>query len=428
MRALVRASNLKGVASVPGSKSHTIRGVVIGTLAEGKTILKRPLYSEDTLSAVRACELYGAKIELKEDYWVVHGVGLDLKVPDDIVNAGNSGTTMYFMTGVAGLVKGWSVLTGDYQIRRRPIEELLVALRALGATAFRTRESIDAPPIVVKGSIRGGKVKLTGKFSQFLSSLLIVTPLVEGKTYIEVENPKEKPYIRMTLDWLKRAGAVVKYDRELRFFEIEGPQSYKPVDFSIPSDWGSLAFAMVAGVVTDSEIRFENVDLSLTQADSALLDILTSIGTDLEVNFSGNSILVKGGKDLKPFEADCSNSPDLFPILTVLGCFAKGESLIRGLETLKFKETDRVAVMVEELSKMGARMTLREDGLIINGTGVLKGAQVRSHNDHRVAMALTVAGLFAEGETIINDVDCVSVSFPNFFDLMISLGADIEVR
>ncbi|MCS7233328.1 MAG: 3-phosphoshikimate 1-carboxyvinyltransferase [Synergistetes bacterium] len=428
MKAVVRVSSLRGIASVPGSKSHTIRGVVIGTLTEGETIIRKPLYSEDTLSAVRACKLYGAEIELKQDHWVIRGVGRNLKVPDDVVNVGNSGTTIYFMTGVAGLLEGWSVLTGDYQIRRRPIEELLTALRSLGATAFRTRENVDAPPVVVRGIMKGGKAQLDGKFSQFLSSLLIATPLVNGKTCIEVRDPKEKPYIKMTLEWLKRTGIRLNYDPELKFFEVEGPQDFKPVDFLIPSDWSSLSFFIVAAVVTSSEIRFENVDLSFTQADSVLLDILMGMGADLKVNFSDNSILVGGGRDLRAFEVDCSNSPDLFPILTVLGCFAKGESSIRGLDTIRFKETDRVAVMIEELSKMGARIGLREGVLFINGAGGLRGSEVNSHGDHRIAMALTVAGLFADGETTVNDVDCVSVSFPNFFTLMTDLGANVKVE
>ncbi len=426
MRACIEPSELKGsVNSLPGSKSHTIRGVIIGTLAEGVSVLFNPLDSQDTLSAVRACEAYGSKVERYSDRWIIHGLNGNLKVPDNIIDVGNSGTTMYFMTGVASLVPGWSVLTGDYQIRKRPIEELLSALRGLGAIAFRTRDNVDAPPVVVKGPIKCGRVRLSGRFSQFVSSLLIVTPLVEGKTCIEVEDPKEKPYIRMTIDWLNRSGVKLDCDLEmLNCFEINGPQTYKPQNFRVPSDWSSLAFLIAAGAITSSQISFENVDLSCNQADAVILDILRAIGTDISVNPLDNSLFIRGGRELIGFEIDCSDCPDLFPILTVLACFARGSTVIKGTQTLRYKETDRLAVMCSELSKMGASISIRDDMVFINGGG-LHGAEVDSHGDHRIAMALVIAGLGAQGKSIVQNVECVSVSFPNFFNLIKSLGARV---
>lgn len=424
MRAHIRPHNLQGRVSVPGSKSHTIRAVVISTMSEGRSIIRNPLPSADCLSSMRACAAYGARTEIGERAWTVEGVGRHLHVPEDVVDAGNSGTTLYFVTAMATLIGEWSVLTGDWQIRRRPIVPLLRALQELDATAFTTRSHVDAPPVVVRGPMRPGTAHLSGKLSQYVSAILLAAPNVDGTVRVEVEQAREKPYLQMTVDWMTRQGIHVEYDRDrYRYFEVRGPQAYRPVDATIPSDWESVAFPLVAAAVTDSEVTIEDLDVGGNQGDAVIVDILKEMGADVQLDEDGRRLTITGGRKLRGITVDCSDIPDAVPILSVAGCFAEGVTRLTGVEGVRVKETDRVAVMREELGKMGARIEDDESTMTIYGGRPLTGATVDSHDDHRVAMSLAVAGLFARGETVLTRAECVSVSFPNFFALMNQLGA-----
>ncbi len=424
MKAYVSKKNLSGSISVPGSKSHTIRAVTIATLAEGKSIIKNPLPSADGVAALKAAELFGSKYTIEENRWIVEGVGSNLKVPNDIVDIDNSGTALYFMTALASLLPEWSVLSGDEQIRKRPIRKLLEALEMLGATAFTTRSEIDAPPAAIKGPIKGGTTKLDGRLSQFVSSILMVAPMVDGGVRIEVEAPKETPYIDLTIDWMEKTGISLEYDKEsYKYFEVKGPQKYKPFDLTIPSDWSGVAFPLCAGVLTDSELTIKDLSLEDKQGDAKIVDILIEMGADITINKNENSITVKGGKELKGITVNLSNMPDSLPMLSVVAAYAKGVTRFEGVGIARAKETDRVAVMKEALTKMGVKIEDDMDSMTIYGGQPLQGTTVESYHDHRNAMALSVAGLIAEGETIVNDVECVKVSFPNFYEAMNNVGA-----
>lgn len=429
MKAYINKKNLHGEISVPGSKSHTIRGITIATMAEGKSTIRNPLPSADCKATLRACELFGAKYKMEENQWIVEGVGKNLQIPDNIVDIDNSGTALYFMTALASLLPGWSVLTGDEQIRKRPISHLLQALEKLGATAFTTRDTIDASPLVIKGPIKGGITKLDGRLSQFVSSILIVAPLVEGDIRIEVEDPKEMPYIEMTIDWMRKTGVEVEYDKEnYKYFEVKGNQSYKSFDLTIASDWSGVAFPLCAGVITNSEITINDLSLEDVQGDAKIVDILIEMGADIKINKEENSITVKGGKPLNGITVNLSNMPDSLPMLSVVGAYANGVTRFEGVGIARAKETDRVAVMKEALTKMGAKIEDDEDSMTIYGGNPLTGTTVDSYHDHRNAMALSVAGLISEGETIVNDADCVKVSFPNFYEAMNKMGAEFRTK
>lgn len=424
MKAYINKKNLQGEISVPGSKSHTIRAITIATMSEGKSIIRNPLPSADCIATLKACELFGAKYEIQDDKWIVEGVGKNLKVPDNIVDIDNSGTALYFMTALASLLDGWTVLTGDEQIVKRPIIKLLKAFQDLGATAFTTRDTIDAPPLVIKGPIKGGLVKLDGRMSQFVSSVLIVAPMVNEDIRIEVEDPMEVPYIEMTIDWMRNTGVEVEYDKEnYKYFEVKAGQSYKKFDLTIASDWSGVAFPLCAGAITDSEITINDLSLEDVQGDAKIVDILLEMGADIKVNKEENSISVKGGKPLKGVTVNLSNMPDSLPMLSVVGAYADGITRFEGVGIARAKETDRVAVMKEALTKMGVKVEDDEDTMTIYGGNFLKGTTVDSYHDHRNAMALSVAGLIADGETIVNDSECVKVSFPNFYEVMNRMGA-----
>lgn len=428
MRAHVSRHQLEGRLSVPGSKSHTIRAVVISTLSEGESYIKNPLPSADCLSSIKACSAYGARAEIGKDLWTIHGVGRNLVVPADVVDAGNSGTTLYFVTAMAALLDQWSVLTGDWQIRRRPIRTLLRGLEELGATAFTTRRDVDAAPVAVRGPLHAGTVRMSGKLSQYISAILLSSPLLEGTTRIELEDVREKPYLQMTVDWMSRQRVKIDYDREkYRFFEVKGPQAYRTVDTRIPSDWESVAFPLVAAAVTNSRVTIEDLDLDGNQGDAVIVDILKEMGARIEVDHATRSLTVTGGSKLHGITVDCSDIPDAVPILSVAGCFAEGVTRLTGVEMVRAKETDRVAVMCRELTKMGAHIEEDPDKMTIHGGRQLSGAVVASHDDHRVAMSLAVAGLFAQGETVITEPECVSVSFPGFYEIMNRVGAGYVV-
>ncbi len=429
MRAYASPSSLEGRLSVPGSKSHTIRAVIISTLSEGRSVITNPLPSEDCLSAIKACSAYGIHAETSKDKWTIEGVGRNLVVPSDIVDAGNSGTTFYFVTAMAALLDQWSVLSGDWQIRRRPVRALLRTLEDLGATAFTTRSAVDAAPVVVRGPLKAGTVKIGGNFSQFISAPLLVSPMIDGITRLEVENAKEKPYLQMTVDWMTQQGVKVDYDsKNYSYFEIKGPQAYHPVNARIPSDWESVAFPLVAAAVTDSKLTIEDLDLEGNQGDAAIVDVLQEMGANIHVDHEHNILTVIGGTKLHGITVNCSDIPDAVPILSVAASFAEGTTKLTGIEMVRAKETDRVAVMHQELAKMGAHIEETHDSMTIHGGHQLTGAAVLSHDDHRVAMALAVAGLFAKGETVVSDAQCASVSFPGFFEIMNRVGAGFVIK
>lgn len=429
MKAYINKNNLKGSVRVPGSKSHTIRAITIALLADGTSMIRNPLNGADCLAALKAAEQFGAKTKIEEEGWVVEGVGKDLKVPENVVDIENSGTALYFMTAVSTLLDQWVVLTGDEQIVKRPIKHLLEAFSKLGVDSFVTRDNIDAPPALVKGPLKGGKTYLDGTLSQFVSSVLLVSPLVDGEIELEVASPKETPYVAMTIDWMEKNGIELEYDQEeYKHFNIKGNQAYKPFDSTIVSDWSGVAFPLCAGAITDSEITITDLSFKDKQGDAKIIDILKEMGADITTNEEGGSLTVKGGKDLRGVTVNLSNMPDSLPMLSVVAAYAKGVTKFEGVKIARNKETDRVAVMKEALTKMGVKIEDDEDTMTIYGGSPLKGAVVDSYHDHRNAMALSIAGLIAEGQTVVKDAECVKVSFPNFYEEMNKVGAGIKLE
>ncbi|RLA86820.1 MAG: 3-phosphoshikimate 1-carboxyvinyltransferase [Deltaproteobacteria bacterium] len=422
---IVRPSNLKGEATIPGSKSNTTRAVVIATLAEGESVIENPLPSADCLSTLQVYRAYGAEVlEMSGDRWVIRGVGGRLKVPDDVLNTGNSGTTTYIAIGTAGLIDGYTVITGDHQIRRRPAGPLLKAIEDLGGWAISTRGDGSAP-VVVRGVIKGGKTSLPGINSQWLTPLLINTPLAKGDTEILVDNLQERPYIDMTMGWLSRRGIEFSHEEYERFL-IRGGQGYRAFRERIPADWESACFVMVAAAITESEVTLFGLDTRDYQGDKVIVEILRAAGAEVEVfDYGRGGIRVRGGKTLRGMEIDCGNIPDAPPILAVLGTQAEGETVLYNLGASTLKETNRPKSIAEELQKMGADIRYEGDSLVVRRSR-LRGTVIDGHTDHRIVMATAVAGLVAEGVTVITDAEYTRISFPNFYEVFRSLGADIQ--
>jgi 3-phosphoshikimate 1-carboxyvinyltransferase len=418
---LAQKSDLSGPVDIPGSKSHTIRGVFFASLAEGTSTLAKPLDSLDTRAAVRCCRALGAEIETG-DAWVVKGFGGQPSVPEDVLDVANSGSTRNFLMSVAALADGHTTITGDEQIRRRPAQPLLDALNELGAEAFATRGN-GCPPFIIGGKLQGGSCTLKATSSQFLTSLLIGAPLAESDTEINVVGLNEAPYVLITLDWLDRLG--IRYERtdDLSHFTVPGGQSYSAFTRQIPADFSSATFFLCAAAVTGGPVTLRGLDMSDTQGDKAVVDMLREMGATIEEK---DGDLVASGGNLKGCELDLNATPDALPALAVTACFAEGKTRLVNVPQARIKETDRIAVMCRELMKMGARVSELDDGLVIEGRP-LRGAEVDGHDDHRVVMALAVAGMGAQGTTRIATAESAAVTFPEFADLMRGLGAQLEL-
>ncbi len=422
MIASVECSALSGEVFAPPSKSYTHRAILITSLGPGGRVL-RPLLSADTKATIAACRAFGADVSVDANDEVdITGVSDRPRTPEDVINVLNSGTTLRFSSAVAALTDG-AVLTGDASIRTRPNGPLLSTLSELGSDAFSIRNNGKAP-LVIRGRMRGGKAHLLGGVSsQFLSALFIASPLVESDTTIEIEGElKSRPYADITLDMLGDAGVTV--EEKERQFLVPGGQSFGLRSYTIPGDFSSASYPMAAAAITGSEVTVKGI-LPSRQGDSAIIDILSRMGAKVSWDRDAGELKVMGG-DLVGIEIDASRTPDLVPTIAVLGAAATGKTVVFNAEHVRHKETDRLHAMAVELAKMGANIRERPDGLEIVG-GPLSPARVHGWDDHRIVMALAVAGLVAGG-TKIDTAESVDVSYPRFFREMGRLGARMSVE
>ena len=415
-------SRLSGAVTIPGSKSHTIRAVALASLAPGVSRIEAPLDSGDARSAVRAFAALGAEIDCQPDVWTVRGTGGKLRPPAGVIDVGNSGTTMNIIMGSAALLRdGAAVLTGDEQIQRRPSGPLLGALNDLGARAESTRGN-GCPPVVIHGRLQGGTTRIACKSSQYLTSLLINCPLADGDTILQVPVLEEKPYVEMTLDWLARQGIRLE-QTGWHEFRIPGRQAYRAFTRRIPADFSSATFFLCAGAMGDNDVTVCGLDRTDPQGDKAVIDYLQQMGARIEVQPDGG-IRVRPGH-LQGCDLDLNATPDALPMMAVVACFAAGTTTLGNVAHARIKETDRIAMMCAELTKLGAQVTERPDGLVIEGRP-LTGAEVDGHHDHRIAMALAVAGCSIPGPTIVRTAESATITFPTFGDCVRGLGADIS--
>ena len=400
-----------------------IRAVVIASLAEGRSRILRPLDSLDTRSAAVACRALGATIDISDDAWTVEGTGGHIATPENVIDVGNSGTTLYIALSMAALGEGGSVFTGDEQTRRRPAGNLLRSLCDLGAEAFSTRGDRGLCPIVVCGPLKGGRTSIECPTSQFLTSLLISTPLANGDSEIEVPLLNEQPYVEMTLSWLHGQGVTPERD-DFSYFRIRGGHRYRHFQLPVPGDFSSATFFLVAGALGGNDVTLTGLDMNDTQGDKAVVDMLKAMGARIDIG--EDAIRVAGG-ELVGGEFDLNATPDALPAMAVAGCFARGTTRLVNVPQARLKETDRIAVMHQALSTLGGKVTELPDGLVIEHSE-LKGGNVHGHADHRVVMALAVAATACKKATTIDTAETAAVTFPNFTELMTSLGAKLRQR
>lgn len=420
----VRQSLLSGSIRIPASKSHTIRGVIMGTLAHGISTLIDPLDAADTQSAVQCCEKLGATIRQNEGCWLIEGIGGSLPRHPVKLDVGNSGTTLGNLITVCATGEKSITLDGDASIQSRPFAPLLASLEQLGAVIESTGPNGTAP-ITIHGPLRGGEATVDETTSIYLTPLLVACPLAPHPCVLRINGEmNEQGYVRMTLDWLQTAQVECTYNEELTRFEVPGGQAYRPFERVIPADFSSAAFPVCAAILAvDGEVTVHGLDFHDTQGDKKVFDVLCDMGADLKVD--GRHLVVSRAERLCGARIDLSATPDALPILAVVGCAAEGETILENVAMARIKETDRIAVMREELSKMGADIEEMPAGLIVRKSD-LRGAIVDGHDDHRVVMALAVAGLIAEGTTRIKSAESVQITYPTFVPSMKALGARLE--
>lgn len=425
MKLVCHKARLAGTVDIPASKSHTMRAVAIASLAEGASRIARPLISADARAVVQTYRALGATIDdSRDEVWHITGFAGEPRVPDNVIDVGNSGTTLRLAIGSAALLRqGMAVFTGDAQIRRRPIGPLLEALRNLGARADTTRGN-GCAPAVVGGTLKGGSTAIEAVTSQYLSSLLVNCPLAEGDTTINVTLLNEAPYVLLTLHWLDRCG--IRYERDgLKHFRIPGGQRYGPIDGHVPADFSSATFFLAAGALGDNDVLLRGLDMDDPQGDKQVIDYLRQMGADVQVGPEG--IRVRGGRGLRGCKLDLNDTPDALPMLAALACFAQGTTRLVNVPQARLKETDRIAVMAGELAKLGAKVEELPDGLVIHESK-LRGGHVSGHDDHRVVMALAVIATAIDSPTTIDTAEAMNVTFPTFTDCLTALGGQAAIR
>ena len=413
-------AQLSGRIAVPGSKSHTIRAVIAALLAEGTSEIYAPLYSADTRSALSAAGALGAEINETHSVWKITGCGKNFSPAEKTIDLGNSGTTMRIITAVSALGKNKISFDGDSSLRTRIMAGELEALTALGAACA---SSNGFAPLSVKGPLQGGSAKVDGTTSQYLTALLMALVMAEKDSILTLDFLNEADYVRITLDWLKRCGIDVKYSDDLLRFEIPGNQHYQPFSRVIPADFSTAAFPLGAGVIAGKEIRIANLDFDDLQGDKKVFDFVRQMNGD--ISLEKDEVIVRKSM-LSGGVFDLNATPDALPVMAVLGCYADGETHLINVPQARLKECDRIACMTGELRKMGAEIEELEDGMIIHGGKALHGALTDSYGDHRIAMALTIAALGAEGKTLIKDGECCKVTYPGFAEDFARLGVSIK--
>lgn len=416
----IRRSSLEGFLSLPSSKSQTMRAILFASLAKGQSTIHCPLASPDIDAMIAACENFGAKIKREKQSLKIRGVAGKPVFKSLIIDAQNSGQVLRFIGAIAGLAKKEITITGDESIQtNRPILPLVTALRGLGVKAAA---KTDYAPIAVQGPVVSNVTYLNGQDSQPVSAIIMLSCFVEQTTTIIANNSGETPWIDLTLSWLDRLGICYQND-EYHTYTVTGAKEVSSFEYTVPGDFSSCAFPLIAALITKSEITIKNIDLQDAQGDKDLIYLLKELGASISIQ--EGAITVQKSRQLDGAVINVNAMIDAVPILAVLGLFGKETMHLSGAQSARGKESDRLKCITQELKKMGANIQEYPDGLIIHPS-TLHSAEVDSHNDHRIAMALCVAAMTIEEPSIIKGVGCINKSYPNFYADMKKLGARLH--
>jgi len=419
MNCRVEKSEVSGKIVCPSNKSYTHRAIFLASLSIDKSIIKNILRSGDTNATINACKNFGVEIKDVGDDITVTSASV-LKLHSNTIDAANSGTTIRIAAAISALANDKIVLTGDSSLKKRPMQPLLDALESLGA---KCSSSNGNPPISVSGEIKGGEVKIPGNISsQFISALMITAPKLENGLILNIQGKLvSKPYIDATIAMMKKFGVEVKTKTPYKKYIIP-EQNYKATTLTIPSDFSSLALLLSAAVLLGEDLTIQVSTGSMPQADEAIIDILEIMG--VVITLDKNVIKIKSPEKLDGGKFDLGNSPDLIPAIAILALKTSKPIEIFNVEHARYKETDRIAIIARELTKLGIKVEEKKDGLVLNNSGSLTGADLNSENDHRLFMAFCIAGMYI-GNCTISDPESAEISYPNFISEMKRIGCKI---
>ncbi|WP_017293428.1 3-phosphoshikimate 1-carboxyvinyltransferase [Geminocystis herdmanii] len=423
-----KANSLHGTITIPGDKSISHRALMLGAIASGETTIEGLLLGEDPRSTAKCFEAMGAQIsELNSKKVTVTGIGQKtLQEPLNVLDAGNSGTTMRLMLGLlAAQPRKFFTVTGDDSLRSRPMARVIKPLQDMGALIYGRNDNKNAPLAVIGQKLKSIHYYSPVASAQVKSCILLAGLMTEGKTTVTEPALSRDHSERM----LRSFGATLEIDTDTHSVTIEGGAKLQGQTVIVPGDISSAAFWLVAGAITpNAELIIENVGINPTR--TGILEALEMMNADITLENQRETagepvadLRVKSSK-LKACTIEGAIIPrliDEIPILAVAACFAEGTTVIKDAEELRVKESDRLAVMATELNKMGANIVELPDGLEINGGVTLKGSTMDSYTDHRIAMSLAIAGLNAQGKTIINRAEAASISYPTFVDTLIKI-------
>jgi 3-phosphoshikimate 1-carboxyvinyltransferase len=420
---------VSGNISVGGDKSITHRCLIIGAIGEGKTVVYNYSRADDCFSTLRCLKEMGVEIDIDNKRIVINGRGINgLREPEDILDCGNSGTTMRLLAGLLAGQEFYSVLTGDESLRNRPMQRIIDPLNLMGAQVLG-RKGGYAPLSIIGGRLKGIQYKLPIPSAQIKSALMLAGLYADKKTVIEEPYPS-RDHTERLFGYFK-----IRFKREKNRIIVFPGRRFKGRKIVVPNDISSSAFFIVLGILRGEKLILRQTGINHFRI--GLIEILKSSGGDITLinkrNFGNEPVadIIVKRSDIKPFSISRPMIPrliDEIPVLAVLATQLKGRTVIKDAQELRVKETDRIRAICNELKKFGAEMEETEDGMIINGPNRLKGAVCESYKDHRIAMALSIAGLIAKGKTIIKDVDCINISFPGFVDILKEVCGEEYVR
>ncbi len=414
MERTISPSSVKGTIKAPSSKSMTQRAIAAALLADGETTIINPSYCDDSLAAMSIAAGLGAIVKPDSGELKIRGSS---EIKEKKLNCGESGLAIRMFSPIAALYPAEIIVTGAGSLKKRPMSMIEDALRQFGVICYSEGGFL---PLTIRGPMKGGSCEIDGSISsQLLTGLLMSLPVAPADSEVRVNNLKSKPYIDMTLQVLEKFGIEIVNNGYTKFL-IKGNQKYIPGRFEVESDWSGGAFLLVAGAVA-GEVTVNGLRPDSKQSDKTILTAFDRAGARMSINDDSVKVLKS---EMKAFGFDATESPDLFPPLVALASYCKGTSGIKGVSRLIHKESDRAAALVEEFGKMNVRIEVSNDHLLVTG-GSITAANLHSHDDHRIAMAVAVTALGASGKVTIKDSHCIAKSYPGFFDDLRHLGANV---
>ncbi len=428
------SSLIRGAPEVPSSKYYTLRYVLAAALAEGESRVHFPADSDDSEALLRGCRALGAQLAWEDTHHRVlriQGIGGIPGSNKTTINVGNAGAVLRLLLGVGALIPEVTFVTDHPQsLGKRPNRELLQALQVLGARCEGATEEGYLPITIHGGSLHGGKIAISGtRSSQYLSALLFLAPLLPGDVEITiVDMLKSQPLVRASLEVLHEAGITIEHDDAFHHYFIPGRQRYQPRTYVIPGDYPSAAALLaVCAVANDpaSEIRLTRLRQN-DEIGTTLLNAFKAMGAELHI--AGETVTLHGGQRLHGIELDGDAIIDCIPVLVATACFAMGDSIFSNIESLHYKESDRIDDLCRELRRAGCDVVPQHDAIVVHGhpEGITGGVTVDGHHDHRLLMALTTVALRSQLGLTLTGTEHIAKSYPHYFEELAHLGVSIQ--